>query len=120
MSFKVLCDVHIAFRVAKFFEQKGYEAVHVNRVLDGYYTKDAAIADYANQHGFTVLTKDLDFKNSHLLQDKPRKLLYITLGNIPTTRLIQILESNFEEIAKHFAADKCLVELGDGYLKVVK
>jgi predicted nuclease of predicted toxin-antitoxin system len=56
MTFKVLCDVHIAFKVAKFFERRGYEAIHVNNILEGYHTKDGAISDYANQHGFTVMT----------------------------------------------------------------
>ncbi len=40
MIFRILCDVHISFKVVKFFESKGYEAVHVNTILDSYYTKD--------------------------------------------------------------------------------
>lgn len=120
MKFKVLCDVHIAFKVAKFFESQGYEAIHINKILDSYYTKDSEISDYANQHGFTVLTKDIDFKDSHFLQDKPKKLLHITLGNIPTKRLIEVLEKNIEDIVKHFETEKCFVELGDGYMKVVR
>lgn len=40
MTFKVLCDVHIAFKVVRFFKEKGYEAIHVNDILDSYYTKD--------------------------------------------------------------------------------
>jgi len=27
MTFKVLCDVHIAFKVVRFFEGKGHEAI---------------------------------------------------------------------------------------------
>lgn len=120
MKFKVLCDVHIAFKVAKFFEKQGYEAIHVNNILDSFHTKDSAISDYANQHGFTVLTKDIDFKDSHFLQDKPKKLLHITLGNIPTKRLIEIFKNNLEDIVKHFKTEKCFMELGEDYMKVVK
>lgn len=40
MSFKVLCDVHIAYRIVKFLKDKGSEAGHVNNILDGSRTKD--------------------------------------------------------------------------------
>jgi len=120
MTIKILCDVHIAFKIAKFFEDKGHEAVHVNNILDSFKTKDSAISDYANLHGLTVLTKDVDFKNSHFVQGKPSRLLRIALGNIPTKRLIEILESNLEAIIEHFQWDKCFIEIGDGYMEIVK
>ena len=120
MTFKVLCDVHIAFKVAKFFEERGYEAIHVNNIMEGSQTKDSAISDYANLHGLTVLTKDMDFKNSHFIQGKPNRLLRITLGNIPTKRLIEILDANLNTIIEHFQSEKCFVEIGDGYMEVIK
>jgi len=120
MTIKILCDVHIAFKVVKFFEDNGHEAVHVNNILEGFKTKDSAISDYANLHGFTVLTKDIDFKNSHFVQGKPNKLLRIALGNIPTKRLIEILESNLEAIIKYFQSDKCFIEVGNDYMEIIK
>jgi predicted nuclease of predicted toxin-antitoxin system len=120
MKFKIICDVHIALKVVRFFEKKGYEAVHVNDILDSYYTTDAAISNYANENGFTVMTKDIDFKNSHLLLGKPNKVLHVTLGNISTNRLIELLENNLDDIVSHFQSEKCFVELGEGYIKVLK
>ncbi len=38
---KVLCDVHISYKVVRFFKQKGVEAVHVNELPDKWFTKDA-------------------------------------------------------------------------------
>ncbi len=119
MTFKVLCDVHIAHKVVRFFESKGHQAIHVNDILDGFYTKDSEISRYANESGFTVMTKDADFKNSHLLENSPSRLLKISLGNIPTKRLIEILEANLEEIVEHFQTEKCLIELGDGFMEVI-
>ena len=120
MTFKVLCDVHIAFKIVRFFEQKGYEAIHVNDILVGFHTKDTAISHYANVNGFTVMTKDSDFKNSHFIQNLPLRLLKISLGNIPTPRLIKILENNLEEIVEQFQEEKCFIELGDGFMEVIK
>ncbi len=31
---KVLCDVHIARKVVRFFEKQGIDAIHVNDILD--------------------------------------------------------------------------------------
>lgn len=44
MTLRVLCDVHIAYKVVRFFEEKGYESIHVNDILDGFYTKDRDIS----------------------------------------------------------------------------
>jgi|PlaIllAssembly_1097288.scaffolds.fasta_scaffold2863849_1 predicted nuclease of predicted toxin-antitoxin system len=40
---KVLCDVHLSYRLVNRLRQRGVDAVHVNRILDGYATKDAAV-----------------------------------------------------------------------------
>ena len=120
MTLKVLCDVHIAMRVTTFLSERGCEAVHVNNILDGCRTKDSVISDYANQHSMTVLTKDADFKNSHFVQAKPNRLLRIALGNIPTRQLIQILDTNFESLVEHFKEERCFVEIGSGYMEVIK
>jgi predicted nuclease of predicted toxin-antitoxin system len=119
MTFKVLCDVHIAFKVVKFFQEKGHEAIHVNEILDGFYTKEEDISQYANENGYTVMTKDADFKNSHLLESSPSRLLKISLGNIPTKRLIEILNANLDAIVEHFQEEKCFIELGDGFMEVI-
>jgi len=120
MSFKVLCDVHIALKITKFIENKGYEAEHVNNILDSYYTKDSAIRNYADENDFIVLTKDYDFKDSHFLNNSPKKLLHITLGNIPTSQLIQLLDEHLDQIITYFQSEKCFIEIGEGYIKVVK
>lgn len=37
---RVLCDVHIAFKIKRFFESKGIEAFHVNHLPNSWFTKD--------------------------------------------------------------------------------
>lgn len=120
MTFKVLCDVHIAMKIVRFFEEKGYEAIHLNHILEGDHTKDADLSAYADQNGFTVVSKDADFKNSYLLKGTPQRLLRIALGNLSTKSLIDVLDSNLDILVGHFEAGKCLIELGDGYLEVIE
>jgi len=119
MTIKILCDVHIAFKVVNFFQSKGHSAKHVNDILDGSKTKDSDISDYANEHGFTVMTKDADFKNSHFIQGKPDKLLKISLGNISTIELIKILDLNLDIIVENFQEGKCFIEIGRDYMEII-
>jgi predicted nuclease of predicted toxin-antitoxin system len=46
---KILCDVHISYKVIAFLKRKGIQSVHVNNVLDKWYTKDIDICRYADQ-----------------------------------------------------------------------
>jgi predicted nuclease of predicted toxin-antitoxin system len=58
---KVLCDVHISYKIVRFFKQNGVEAVHVNELPEKWFTSDATISRLADAEGFTVVTKDMDF-----------------------------------------------------------
>ena len=101
-------------------EEEGYEAIHVNQILDGDHTKDADLAAYADENGFTVVSKDSDFKNSYLLKSTPQRLLRIALGNLSTQRLLAILSANLDTLVDHFQAGKCMIELGDEYMEVIE
>jgi len=120
MIFKVLCDVHIAFKVVRFFKDKGYEAIHVNDILDSYHTKDSDISKYADQNGFLVVSKDADFQNSHLLKNTPERLLKISLGNLSTKKLLVVLEQHLPTLVQHFSKGKCLIEIGDGFIQIIE
>jgi predicted nuclease of predicted toxin-antitoxin system len=38
-----------------------------------------------------VVTKDADFRNSHLLSGSPRRLLIVTTGNITNDALLELV-----------------------------
>lgn len=44
---RVLCDVHIPYRLVNFLRERGVDATHVNRILNKWYTRDSEIARYA-------------------------------------------------------------------------
>lgn len=97
---KFLCDVHIAFKLVKFIGSKGFECVHVNYILDKWYTKDSDIAEYVDSNDFILISKDSDFKNSHYIKKAPKKLVKINLGNISNTDLLNIFSSVLPELEK--------------------
>ena len=108
---KFLCDVHIARKVAYFLDRKCELAIHANDVLSGSATKDAALAQFADEGDLILISKDADFLNSHLIHRVPKKLIKINLGNIPTGDLMRLLERHFEHIRIQNAKNFFLIEI---------
>jgi predicted nuclease of predicted toxin-antitoxin system len=117
---KILCDVHISIKVAKFLTSKQVETKHVNQILDKWHTKDKDICKYAVEYDFTVLTKDSDFKDSHFLSNTPKKLIKVNLGNISTNKLIEIIDKILTRLFHLFdSKSKCYVEINNEDLSVI-
>ncbi len=116
---KIICDVHISFKVVNFLKQEGFEAVHVNHILEGDITKDQKIANYADENDFAVLTKDIDFQHSHFIKSSPKRLIKINLGNISTKTLIEILESQAETIREVFVKPQFLIEIDKDFIRII-
>lgn len=95
---KFLCDVHISYKVVKYFRSLEFETFHVNEILDKWHTKDRDICAYADENDLIVFTKDADFRNSFLIKNTPRKLVKVNLGNISTSTLIKIISDNLQSI----------------------
>jgi len=70
---KVLCDVHITFKLISFFKNNGIETEYVNNKLNSFFTTGKTISEY---------------------------VIRICLGNIPTAALIIIFESKLEFLKK--------------------
>lgn len=44
-------------------------------------TTDRAIFDYAGEHGFTILSKDSDFRQLSFVYGAPPKIVWLRIGN---------------------------------------
>ncbi len=91
---KFLCDVHIPLKLVKTLNNKGFEALHMKNILNGIYTKDEDISEFADRLDYIVVTKDSDFRNSFFIKGKPKKLIRVALGNISNNELIEIFNNN--------------------------
>ena len=108
---KFLCDVHISYKIANSLKSLGFEAIHVNEILDKWNTKDKALSKYADENDLIVLTKDVDFKNSFLISSTPKKLVKINLGNISNKVLLDIISANLQAIQNLNLEGEFLMEL---------
>ena len=67
-------------------------------------TEDALIWSFAQQHGFTIVSKDSDFYQRSLVYGAPPKFIFLRIGNSPTSRSTQILRFGFPLVSQ-FDAD---------------
>ena len=91
---KFLCDVHISYKLVNAILNLGFECIHVNTILDKWYSTDAAIATFADDNNYIIITKDVDFRNSYFVNKTPKKLIKINLGNISNVELIKLISDN--------------------------
>jgi predicted nuclease of predicted toxin-antitoxin system len=91
---RFLCDVHISIQLAKRLSEAGCDCVHVNRLPDRWHTKDQEVARIADIDDRILITKDSDFRDSHIVKGVPRKLIKVNLGNIPAVVLIEMIISH--------------------------
>ena len=60
MTYRLFCDEHVEPQTVRYLERSGHEAVHVSDVLS-LGIDDDAIAAYARDHGYAILTNDRGF-----------------------------------------------------------
>ncbi len=108
---KFLCDVHISFKLVRHLRSLGYEVFHVNEILDAWFSSDSLISKFADDNDLIVITKDSDFRNSFYINNSPKKLIKINLGNISNELLIQVITDNLEHFKKLNNSQVFIVEV---------
>lgn len=63
---RFLVDAQLPARLARFLRQAGHDVVHTSDLPDGNRTPDRQIAELADGQSRVVVTKDRDFRDSHL------------------------------------------------------
>jgi predicted nuclease of predicted toxin-antitoxin system len=95
---RFLVDAQLPARLARFLNDAGHDALHTSELPQGNRTTDAQIAEQADREQRVVVTKDRDFRDSHLLANSPRLLLVVTTGNVTNTALLALFETNLQTI----------------------
>ena len=110
-----LIDAQITFKLAKYLQSKGIDAVHVMQLPLKDKTPDHEITKIADIQNRVVITKDKDFVNSFYIKRKPKKLLYISCGNLTNKELFTLIETNINKISEAFKSNSFL-ELSSTHL----
>lgn len=99
---RFLVDAQLPYRLVNALAELGHDAIHTLDLPDGNATSDHGVASVADRDDRIVVTKDGGFRDSHLLNAKPRRLLHVTTGNITNRALLDLVRSHFNEIERAF------------------
>lgn len=99
---KFLVDANLPFKLVLRLKELGFETIHTDDLPNKEKTTDKEIRQVSVDQERVVITKDSDFLDSHLLQSVPKRLLFISTGNITNGKLLSLIEKYFDTIIKLF------------------
>jgi predicted nuclease of predicted toxin-antitoxin system len=95
---RFLVDAQLPRRLSTALASAGHDSIHSSDLPDGNKTSDRLLAEIADSDDRVVVTKDGDFRHSHLLTGRPGRLLVVRTGNITNARLLALFESNLQAV----------------------
>ena len=99
---KFLVDANLPEILSNWISQKGFESKHTLSFPKENDTEDEEILEYLELNPCILVSKDSDFFKSFLIHGKPKKLLFVTTGNISNSELILLFQNNFLKIVIAF------------------
>jgi predicted nuclease of predicted toxin-antitoxin system len=87
---KLLFDENLSPRLCRLLADIYPDSAHVRDIgLRG--AEDERICDYARDRGFTLVSKDNDFRQRSFLRGTPPKVVWLSVGNAGTPRIADLL-----------------------------
>jgi predicted nuclease of predicted toxin-antitoxin system len=87
-----LFDENLSPRLVRAFADEFPGSSHVTSIgLAG--ASDQAIWEHAQTHGFTVISKDDDFRSLSLVKGAPPKVIWVRVGNASTADIEKFIRS---------------------------
>jgi predicted nuclease of predicted toxin-antitoxin system len=90
---KLLLDEHLSRKVA-FRLQDQFPGSTQVAVVGLNHTPDSEVWEYAREHGYTLVSKDVDFHPILAKQGFPPKLIHLKVPNCDNTKMEMILRTN--------------------------
>jgi predicted nuclease of predicted toxin-antitoxin system len=109
---KLLLDENLSRRIVPFLQADFPGTSQV--ALEGLErASDLDVWQYAKDHDFVIVSKDSDFYELSLLHGSPPKVVWLQVGNVSKSAVMQLLLDNRETIARLLAdPDTACVEIG--------
>ena len=108
---KLLFDENLSPRLAELLAADFPGSTHIERLsMQG--VTDAALWAYAHDHGYTVVSKDNDFRQYAFVYGAPPKVVWLSVGNAGTDAITQLMRSEIEALrAFELDPDESLIVL---------
>lgn len=95
---KFLIDSQLPIHLCHWLGERGHDARHVSDLTKGNRSMDAEVMEAADAEDRILISKDADFRHSHVLNQRPQRLLAVVTGNLSNRALIGIFDANIGEI----------------------
>jgi predicted nuclease of predicted toxin-antitoxin system len=115
---KFLIDAQLPARLARHLNDAGHDALHTLDLPERNRTTDAEISRVADAEDRIVVSKDRDFRDSHLLSGSPARLLVVSTGNITNRDLLALFDEHLDALVDAFEGAN-LVQLTAGDLSIL-
>lgn len=96
-------DQQLPTALAAYLTERGDDARHIKDYPGGATMPDWDVARLADSEDRLVVTKDDDFRISHLLGKPPARLLHVTCGNISTRDLLALFDQHWSALGAAIA-----------------
>lgn len=99
---KFLVDAQLPARLARALTKAGHDAKHTTLLPNGNHSSDTDVTAFADIEDRVVVSKDADFRISHQLYGRPRRLLVVAMGNVPNNDLLAAFDVHLDVIVAAF------------------
>jgi predicted nuclease of predicted toxin-antitoxin system len=90
---KLLFDENLSPRLVSALGDLWPGSAHVESInMRG--ARDEALWSFARAQGFTLVSKDDDFRSLALVRGAPPKVVWLQIGNTPTSKVAELLRKN--------------------------
>jgi predicted nuclease of predicted toxin-antitoxin system len=94
---KLLLDENLSHRLLAAIQSDFPDSAHVRDVgLER--ADDATIWAFAQEHCYTILSKDADFHQRSFVYGQPPKVVWLRVGNCTTEHVLAILRRHFDDL----------------------
>lgn len=92
---KLLLDENLSDRVVPRILRFYPDTAHV-KFHGLIHASDIDIWSFARLNGYAIVSKDADFHQRSLIFGHPPKLIFLRIGNCPTSRIVELLCSSLD------------------------
>ncbi len=94
---KLLFDENLSLKLIQVLAKDFPDSSHVEVAgLRG--MTDAVIWNYARDNGFTIVSKDNDFRQRSFLHGAPPKVIWLSIGNAGTSVIVSLLRGSRDRV----------------------
>ncbi len=115
---KFLVDAQLPNALSDLLKQKGFDCIHTSDLPQKNLTSDSDIIDISKKEERIVITKDSDFYHSFILKREPHKVLFVRVGNLKLSKLVNLFEENLESIVTKFKSGS-MVEITSDDIRIL-